>query len=205
MSSPIASSTASDKLRLMLASTVYGFETDLQQIAAVLNAYGYEVWNSHLGTIRTHPGKSNLENCLMAVDECDLFVGIIRPFYGSGKVGTRSITHEEMRRAVALSKPRWFLVHDHVTYARQLLRPYLTTKNGTAKRRPLKFQKTPVMDDLRVFEMYDDAIQSSVSVPNRKGHWAQPFFHLDEALRYLETNLKDINRVRDICEEMKKP
>ena len=190
-------------LRLLLASTVYGFETELNQIAAMLRAYGYEVWNSHLGTIRAHPGKSNLENCLIAVQECDLFLGIIRPFYGSGKIGGRSITHEEMLRAVELVKPRWFLVHDHVTFARQLLRPLFFTKSGNLKKGSLKFPKTAVMDDLRVLTMYDDVIQDGLPIADRKGHWAQQFFHLDEALRYIDTNLKDIEFVRQICEEMK--
>ncbi|MFM9963470.1 MAG: DUF4062 domain-containing protein [Planctomycetaceae bacterium] len=190
-------------LRLMLASTVYGFETELEQIAAVLRAYGYEIWNSHLGTIRAHPDKSNLENCLIAVQECDVFLGIIWPFYGSGKVGQRSITHEEMLKAVELVKPRWFLVHDHVTFARQLLRPFFVTKTGKRKKRPPKFQKTAVMDDLRVLQMYDDVIQNQIPAADRKGHWAQQFFHLNEALRYIEANLRDIEVVRRICEEMK--
>ncbi|MGH7136478.1 MAG: DUF4062 domain-containing protein, partial [Pirellulales bacterium] len=96
-------------LRIMVASSVYGFETDLNQLCGVLTGYGYEVWNSHLGTIKNHPGKSNLENGLDAVRQCDVFLGIIRPIYGTGVVGERSITHEEMRLAVSLKKPRWFL------------------------------------------------------------------------------------------------
>src|SRR5690349_10224336 len=106
-------------LRLMVASSVYGFETDLDQICGVLDTYGYSVMNSRRGTIPTHPGKTNKDNCLDAVRECDVFLGIIRPFYGSGVVGERSITHEEVRLAIELNKPRWFLVHGHVTFARQ--------------------------------------------------------------------------------------
>lgn len=95
-----------EPVRLMVASSVYGFESDLDQICGVLQAYGYTVLNSRLGTIPTHPNKSNLENCLDAVRQCDVFLGIVRPFYGSGKVGERSITHEEMRLSIQLNKPR---------------------------------------------------------------------------------------------------
>jgi hypothetical protein len=83
-----------EPLRLMVASSVYGFETDLDQICGVLDTYGFTVMNSRMGTIPPHPDKSNRENCLEAVRNCDVFLGIIRPFYGSGIVGERSITHE---------------------------------------------------------------------------------------------------------------
>ena len=66
---------------IMVASSVYGFQTDLDQICGVLQGYGYTVWSNHLGTIATHPGRSNLDNCLEAVRQCDVFLGIIRPFY----------------------------------------------------------------------------------------------------------------------------
>lgn len=69
---------------MFVASSVYGFETELMQICACLTGYGYEVWNSHYGTVKAHPARSNLENCLAAVDMCDAFLGIVRPFYGSG-------------------------------------------------------------------------------------------------------------------------
>jgi hypothetical protein len=83
------------KLNLMVASTVYHFGDQLRQICAVLSGFGYNVWNSFIGTIPVHPGQSNLQNCVSAALQCDAFLGIIRPFYGSGVVGARSITHEE--------------------------------------------------------------------------------------------------------------
>src|SRR4030067_3584321 len=95
------------KLKIMVASSVYNFNTELTQICAVLKSYGYEVLNSHLGTVPVNPSKSNLDNCLTAVEECDLFLGIIRPFYGTGIVGEKSITHTEISKALELEKPRW--------------------------------------------------------------------------------------------------
>lgn len=52
----------------MVGSTVYGFENELYQIVALLHSMGYEVLNSHVGTIKVNPNLSNLENCLNAVD-----------------------------------------------------------------------------------------------------------------------------------------
>src|SRR2546421_11659755 len=86
-----------NKLKLMLASTVYGFQTEISQLFGVLKAYGYDVLNSHMNTIAGIPGKSNTEACLEAVQSCDAFFGIIRPLYSSG------ITHKEISKALELN------------------------------------------------------------------------------------------------------
>ena len=202
-------SNASAPIRLMVASTVYNYEDQINQICGVLasNA-GYEIWNSHYGTIPTHPGKSNLENCLQAVEDCDAFIGIIRPFYGSGVVGSRSITHEEMRLAVELKKPRWFVVHHHVTFARQLFRQFdrvenkLYRKSWTTRRSPVVFEKTSVMDDLRVIDIFDDVAQSGVPAEDRIGHWVQEFKDITDVMRKLETEFRDPARIQSIIDEM---
>lgn len=184
-------------VRIMVASTVYHFEEPLTQVCAVLSGFGYEVWNSHIGTIPVDPRRSNKQNCVAAAAACDVFLGIIRPFYGSGVVGRRSITHDEMRAAVRLAKPRWFLVHRDVTFTRQLLRAKMFTKGG--RRTRFTIDRTPVMDDLRVIDMYRDAIQDGVPVRNRVGNWVQEFFRVDEALRYIDSQFRDIERVRAMC------
>ncbi len=76
-----------EKLKIMVASTVHGFEESLELVYATLTEFGYEVWCSYKGTIPAHPGRSNLENCVDAAKSCDLFLGILRPYYGSGIVG----------------------------------------------------------------------------------------------------------------------
>jgi len=190
-------------LKIMVASTVYNFEDQLNQICAILRNFGYEVWNSHLGTVPLNPHGSNLDNCLAAVRNCDLFLGIIRPFYGSGRVGERSITHEEALEAVRLNKPRWFLVHRDVTFARQLLKAHMFTRRG--QRTKFKLKKSPVMDDLRVIDIYNDVIQSDVPRANRKGHWAQEFFRIEDVFVYLDSQFKEIARVRRICDKNRKP
>jgi len=187
----------------MVASTVYHFEDQLNQICGILSGFGYAVWNSFIGTIPVHPGRSNLENCVVAARECDAFLGIVRPFYGSGRIGERSITHEEFLEAVRHRKPRWFLVHRDVTFARQLLKPYIFNPDGT--RTSFELKKNPVMDDLRVIDLYHDAIQNSIPPVDRKGHWAQEFYRLPEALIYIDSQFKDARRIRRICTDMVRP
>ena len=54
--------------KIMVSSAVYGFENEIEQICSILSNMGYRVLNSHIGTIRVHPGFSNLDNCLKAVE-----------------------------------------------------------------------------------------------------------------------------------------
>jgi hypothetical protein len=178
-----------DKLKIMVASTVYGFEDPVRQICSVLDQYGYAVLNSQYGTIRNNPTGNNLEDCLRAVEECDVFLGIIRPYYGSGVIGTTSIVHEEMKKVLQSDKPRWIMVDDRLEFLRQILR-----KNAFQ----LPFAKTPVLDDLRVIELYDDMMQTKVPVAQRHGYWVQPYHSLDDILRYIDTNLKDVEAVRKL-------
>ncbi len=107
------------KLKIMVSSTVYGVEELLDRVFALLTGfgyqteYGYEVLMSHKGTVPVSSNETAFESCLKAVEKCDLFLGIITPQYGSGVDATGlSITHQEMKRAIELNKPRWFLAHD---------------------------------------------------------------------------------------------
>ncbi|MFO7937983.1 MAG: DUF4062 domain-containing protein [Kiritimatiellia bacterium] len=188
------------KLNLMVASTVHHYEDQIRQVCAVLSGFGYDVWNSHIGTIPQHPGFSNLKNCKEAARNCHIFVGFIRPFYGSGIVGARSITHEEFRVARQKGKPRWFMAHRDVTFSRQLLKPYMFKRDG--KPTNFKLKKNPVLDDLRVIDLYNDAIQNHIPVARRRGHWVQEFYRIEEVLEYLDNQFKDVRRIRKICKDM---
>ena len=84
----------------MVSSTVYYQQSFLDQVFASLETYGYTVWMSHAGTLPVNPDLSNFRNCELAVETCDLFLGIITGQYGSGKdKHIKSITHREMDRA----------------------------------------------------------------------------------------------------------
>jgi len=164
----------------------------LSQLCAILKSYGYNVINSHIGTVRVPSGRSNTQACLDAVDQCHVFFGIIRQFYGSG------ITHKEISQAIKLNRPRWFATHSYVTFSRQVFRQYRwDSKKKQVTPLTIPFAKTPVMDSLGVIEMYEEAINSTGAIDQRK--WAQDFFHFSELLTFVETNFHDHEWVREQC------
>ncbi len=175
----------------MVASTVYQNRDLLLQICGVLNTYGYQVINSEFGTLHPPLGMNNVEACLAAVRECDIFFGIINPNYSTG------ITHQEFQRAIDLNKPRRFIAHSFVTFSRKLLAQYMYADAAKTQRNDFEIQSTSVMDSVRVIDMYNDAIQTNLPYEERKHHWVQEFFRPDEALRHIETLFKDIKRIEN--------
>jgi hypothetical protein len=186
-------------LKLMVSSTVYGLEGFLDQIFAILEGYGYEVWMSHKGTIPTNPKRTAFTNCLEAVNACDAFLGIITGNYGSG-VGPnqRSITHREIVRAVSRKKLRWFLVHHDVVIARQLLKQFRFDESGA--RKALVFKRTAVLEDIRVLEMYESAIQHNLPLSRRAGNWVQEYSSHSDAMRFIEAEFREPSRIRKLKE-----
>lgn len=181
------------KIKIMVGSTVLGFENELYQIVALLQTLGYEVLNSHVGTIKVNPKLSNLENCLKAVEECDLFLGIIRPFYGTGNIGDRNITFEEFKKAIELQKPYWFLVHRDVVFARKLWTKIQDSDN-------IKVLRNNFFDP-RCLEVYNYVIRNHVPIRLRNGNWAQEFYRLDEMSIYIKTQFEDKKFIEQILEE----
>jgi hypothetical protein len=179
----------------MVSSTVYGIEELLEQIFGILNGAGFTVWMSHKGTVPVDSQKSNFDNCLAAVDSCDLFLGILTTRYGSGKdneSGVPSITHQEITRALELEKPRWFLAHHDLIFARGLLGDLGYKTPG--ERAALKLTGKKLVDDLRVIDVYDEVIRAEEKLRDRRGNWAQPFatpqdahiFVVSQFLRYAD-------------------
>lgn len=175
------------KLTVMVSSTVYGIEELLDRIYDLLTAFGYEVWMSHKGTVPVFSNRTTFENCLKAVDDCDLFLGVITPQYGSGKdpddPKALSITHYEIIQAINLNKPRWILAHDHVVFARSLLNNLgFKGKKGRAK---LTLKKSNVIEDLRVLDLYEDATLNkerpdAIPLAERAGNWVQKYRTTEE-------------------------
>jgi hypothetical protein len=179
---------------IMVSSTVHYQESFLDQVFGVLEGLGYTVWMSHAGTLFTDPGLSAFDNCLQAVNACDLFLGIITGRYGSGKEGDgKSITHRELDRAISTGKPAWFLVHSDVAVARQLLRQYRTSQKNLTWRFP--FRPTPVLDDLRILQMYEKAMRHHMPLRRRRGNWVQQYHYSTEAIRYIHSQFSDTARV----------
>ena len=182
------------KLKIMVSSTVYDAESELDSIYGILTGFGYEVVMSKEGTLYVPSLASNEEACLQAVEDCDLFLGIIFPRYGSG------ITHKEIKKAIELGKPRWFIVHHYVLFAREILKQYMYTGNKVKK--TFKFKKTTVMDSHRVIELYNDAIQNEIPFGDRKANWAQPFFRTAEIQPFLATQFKNIKKRKKEIDEL---
>lgn len=166
----------------MVSSTVYGIEELLDRIYTLLTNFGYEVWMSHKGTLPIFSNQTAFDNCLQAVSRCDLFLGIITPNYGSGQTPDNpydlSITHREILKAIELGKPRWLLAHENVVFARSLLNN-LGFK-GKEKRDALNLRKNQVFTDLRIIDLYEDAIMDyslveAIPLDERKGNWVQKF------------------------------
>lgn len=179
------------KIKLFVASTVYQNRDLLLQICAILNNYGYNVINSDYGTLHPTLGMSNTEACLAAVEECDIFFGIINPFYSTG------ITHQEFQRAILRNKPRRYIAHGFVSFSRKLLEQFMYLDPEHLNRNDFDIKPTAVMDSVKVIDMYNDAIQNRLPYNERKYHWVQEFFRPDEALRHVETLFGDIQRIEE--------
>lgn len=196
--------------KILVSSVVYGYEDLLETTYALLESFGYEVLMSYKGTIPVDPELSAMESCLTAVEGCDLFLGLILPKYGSGRESRDglSITHREALRAIELNKPRWFLVHEHVAIARELLGPYRDpAREGFQLRPEIQFQRTAILDNLRVLELYEAAMRRDLpNVAERQGNWVQPFGPDDDARlfataqfrRYREVAEKHLPKLKDI-------
>lgn len=192
---------------IMVSSTVYGIEELLERIYTLLTAFNFEVWMSHKGTMPVDSGKTAFENCLKAVEKCDLFLGIITPQYGSGiSEGELSITHKEMKKAIELDKPRWFLAHEHVVFARRLLLDLGFKTNMQREGLDLRRSASSI-SDIRIIQQYEDATMENLPLNDRQGNWVQKFETDDdvnlfvisqfsryqEAEMFIEENFKDLN------------
>ncbi|MBA7528604.1 hypothetical protein ES705_20792 [subsurface metagenome] len=62
----------SKPIKVMISSTVYGAETLLRNTYSILKSKNYEVYSSPSGTVPANPNYSAFENCIKAVEECDV-------------------------------------------------------------------------------------------------------------------------------------
>ena len=160
-------------IKVFVASTVYNFQTELNKIYELLDGFGYDVLNSHKGTVLTDSSQSNLTNCLDGVEECDVFIGFIRPDYGSGVLdkGGKSITHQEFEGAVARKIPRFILADYRVTFTRSLIRkasldiPSLGVHFNVDSKN-INFNDSKIMD-VRCIQLYEEMIKDkSITIYN---------------------------------------
>ena len=189
------------KLTIMVSSTVYGIEELLDRIYTLLTAFGYEVWMSHKGTMPVFSNKSAFENCIRAVEKCDLFLCLITPYYGSGVDGDGlSITHQELKKAIDLKKPRWLLAHDYVVFSRKLLND-LDFKGQKGRDRLNLKRKASSLSDLRLIDMYEDAILSQHPLRDRQGNWVQKFQTNEDAFLFATAQFSRYQEVEAFIKE----
>lgn len=187
-----------EPLRAMISSSVYGAESLLRQTYATLRGFGYDVICSPVGTLPVNPKMTNLDNCLKAVEQCQIFIGFIRPVYGSGRDSDKdkSVSHLELEKAISLGIPRWMLAHSSVVKMRRLVRGVFYDDKGL--RNEVQFK--PLIgefDDLRVIEMYDLAADSKRKRPwsKRLNHWVHEYHYDFEALDYISAQFGKPERV----------
>lgn len=194
--------TAAGKIEVMVASSVIGYEDQVDRVCGLFEQMGYHPISSHYKTMPVDPSKSNLEICLTAVENCDVFFGILRPFYGTGVIGETSITHEEMKKAIELKKPRWFVAHRDIRVARVLLKQYRYLHDDSLNPN-FTYKSNKLMDDIRVVDMYNDTILNDIPPKERVGHWADEYFNIKDIEKVIETQFGKMDRIFDIIEKMK--
>jgi hypothetical protein len=210
--SPISKNKKRQKL--MLASTVYGFEDQLSKIISDLEPKDYTILNSFHGSIKVNPNLSNLANCIQSVHDTDLFVGLIRPFYGTGNIRDKeainpedkNITFEEIRKAIELEKPRWFYVHRDVDFGYKIV-DYIEVNVTEDEKKSGKIVnknglKANALVDVSTIDLYNYVIQNHINnVAKRNGNWVQEFLIPAEALRYIQTQFQDNTFIKSLIQQ----
>lgn len=194
------------RVKFMISSSVYGAQSLLRQTYGTLLSFGYEVICSPIGTLPVNPHQANLKNCLEAVDECDAFIGFIRPMYGTGRdsLKDKSITHLELEKAIQLGRPRWMLAHSSVVKMRNLVKHVFYDESG--HRNSVIFKEIRgEFDDPRVIEMYELSADSNSDTPwsQRSNNWVQEYHYDYEALDYISAQFRDYTRVANYLNQLK--
>lgn len=203
-------SEARNHIKVFVSSTVYDFENDLRQIFLTLDGFGYDVYMSKEGTIPLDSRLSNLINCVNGVEECDIFLGIVRPLIGSGVLekGGRSITAQEFDQAIKLGMPRFVLADYRVEFAHNFLNLMKQGLNSIPLNRE-KIIKDEEGTEKTIWipnnvvhgecvEIYRLAIQNDIKPANRRGNWAQPYKDREDILRFIEAQFKDVERIKSL-------
>lgn len=190
----------SHQLTIMVSSAVYENEIILNRVYDLLNSFGYKVWMSCKGTIPINPHQSTLDTCLSATENCDLFLCLITPQYGSGRDGEDdSFTHQELTHAIKCNKLRWFLAHDHVVFARSLLNNLKF--EGLPVRAKLQLTKKPFFEDLRILDMYDEITDVGKPLSERKGNWVQQYTNDEDVIRFVTSQFSSYQEKEKLVQE----
>ncbi len=196
---------------VMVSSSVYHQTDLLDAIYNLLLAMGYEVWMSHKGTIPVNSNETTIDSCLKAVAKCDLFLGIITDYYGTTVSGKFSATHLEMKKAIELNKPRWFLVNEKVVFVKNILNKLHIKNKSNAV-----FEKIDVNDvfigkidkgipqspffDTRNIQMYEDAVEKvkDKTTGEITVKWVQAYKEDNDATLFVNSQFSSYEEVRNL-------
>lgn len=163
---------------------------------------------SHKGSIFLDSKLSNLKNCTNGVEECDVFVGFIRPDYGSGVLekGGKSITHYEFETAYKKNIPRFVLADYRVPFTRDLMKGNYIINDKSEEKfnfEEISFPNNKVMDT-RCVVMYNEAIKDKERpASKRTGNWVQTFINLEDIILHLDTQFKYPERIKKLINSSK--
>lgn len=193
-------------IKVFVASTVFNFQSQLKQIYELLDGFGYDVFMSHKGTILLDSTQSNMDNCINGVEECDVFIGFIRPDYGSGVLdkGAPSITHSEFKTAFLRNIPRFVLADYRVAFTRSLFKDAFFVEEMTAKRIDfdnISLENSKVMDT-RCIRMYNEAIKDKERpASKRTGNWVQEYISIEDITLHLESQFRYPERIQKLIDK----
>ena len=196
-------------VKVFVSSTVYDFESQLDVVYSTLDGYGYDVLMSHKGTVPVDNKVSNLENCLKGVENCDVFLGFIRPLSGTGilKPGEKSITAQEFDVAFRIGMPRFVLADYRVVFARQFTNmmkiPIGDIPNYVEKARSdgSMVERPNRVIHSESIELYNIAIKNNTLPISRKGNWVQEYKNLEDVMLHVEAQFKDVERIKKLINE----
>lgn len=193
-------------VKIFVASTVYNFQLDLDKIYELLDNLGYDVMMSHKGTLPLDSNLTNLDICVGSVEQCDIFLGLIRPDYGSGvleKDGL-SITHQEFRKAFDRKIPRFVLADYRVVFTRALFKDSYIVDNFTKKTiqfENISFENSKVMDT-RCLVLYEEAIQHRVKpFSKRIGNWVQEYKDINDITLHIQSQFEYPERIKELIKK----
>lgn len=213
-----------ERYKVMISSSVNGYEAMLRLIEKRIEGHGYDIIMSMNGKIKVNPHLGNYANCLKAVEDCDVFFGIIRTDCGTGRDGESSITFEEFKYARKLGKPCWFIIDSKVKIYKSLLRTLILNEHPTATDedlrefiaayydrkvrnreelpRVLELYKSKSLHDFDplCFEMEDFVNHKGIPKSEVKNNWMQycDFEKPEESFDFIDSNLGDTKFVDEV-------
>lgn len=197
-------------IKVFVSSTVYDFENQLHQVYALLDGMGYDVYMSKEGTIPLNSRLNTFVNCEKGVEECDVFVGFIRPLLGSGIYDKKepSVTEREFEIAFDRGMVRFVLADYKVEFAHQFLNlikkkpefiPEVITNEIEQDGMIIRTVKPNKLIHPRCANLYRKAIDyNERDFEKRVGNWVQPYKDIEDILRHLEAQFRDVQRIKNL-------